>query len=70
MDTGGDAMLLPFYCTLHDPPWKTQCLGTMPLGFLGGGGFWTLFAGLLMVNPATQKEGQGPPTGLRIWQVA
>lgn len=56
--------MLP-YCTLHDSPWKTQCLGTSPLGFLGGGGLLLLsqFCSWLTLQP----EGQEPLMGLRIW---
>lgn len=59
--------MLP-YCTLHDSPWKTQCLGTSPLGFLGGGGLLLLlqFCSWLTL----QSEGQEPLMGLRIWQGA
>lgn len=55
-------------CTLHDSPWKTQCLGTSPLGVLGGGGLLLLlqFCSWLTLQP----EGQEPLMGLRIWQVA
>lgn len=55
--------MLP-YCSLRDSPWKTQCLGTSPLGFLGLGGLWLLlrFCSWLTLRP----EGQEPLMGLRI----